>query len=88
MPSVEAEACNMVSCLLTYLNHLHGDVINKFFTKDAQLQADGSYWDEEHKCVHNKDDEHRASLLDGMDDDYKLPPVKKKGKTSDARAPE
>jgi hypothetical protein len=85
MPLVEAEARNMVSCLLTYLNHLHGDVINEFFTKDAQLRADGSYcWDEEHQCVCNEDDEHVASLLEGMDDDYELPPVKKKGKTSDA----
>jgi hypothetical protein len=88
IPSVEAEARNMVSCILTYLNHLHGDVINEFFTKDAQLRADGSYWDEEHQCVRNEDDEHVASLLDGVDDDYELPPVKKKGKTTDTPAPE
>jgi hypothetical protein len=83
MPSVEAEARNMVSCLLTYLNHLHGDIINEFFTKDAQLHAEGLYWDATDQCVRNEDDEHVASLLDGMDDDYQLPPVRKKGKTSD-----
>jgi hypothetical protein len=80
MPAVEAEARNMVSCLLTYLNHLHGDVINEFFTKDAQLCADGSYWDDVDQCICNEDDEHVSSLLDDVDDDYILPPVNKNGK--------
>jgi hypothetical protein len=88
MPLVEAEARNMVSCLITYLNHLHGDVINEFFTKEAQLRADGSYWDDVDQCIQNEDNEHvSSSLLDDMDDDYILPPVNKKGKTSDTLAP-
>ena len=43
MPSVEAEACNLATSLLTYLNHHYGDIINEFFTKDAQLRTTGSY---------------------------------------------
>jgi hypothetical protein len=87
MPSVEAEARNMVSCLLAYLHHLHGDVIKEFFTKDAQLRADGSYWDTEAQCIRNEDDEHVSSLLDDVDEDYILPPVTKKGKTANQLAP-
>jgi hypothetical protein len=86
MPSVEAEARNMVSCLLTVLNHLFGDVVNEFFTKDAQLRAAGSYWDEDEQCVRNEDDAHVASLAD-IDEDYHLPPVHKKGKSAEQTAP-
>jgi hypothetical protein len=86
MPSVEAEARNMVSCLLTFLNHLFGDVVNEFFTKDAQIQAAGSYWDEEEQCMRNEDDAHVVSLVD-IDDDYNLP-VKKKGKLAEQTVPE
>jgi len=86
MPSVEAEARNMVSCLLTFLNHLFGDVVNEFFTKDAQIRAAGSYWDEEEQCVRNEDDAHVASLAD-IDDDYNFP-VKQKGTLAGQTAPE
>jgi hypothetical protein len=86
MPSVEAEARNMVSCLLTFLNHLFGDVVNEFFTKDAQIRAAGSYWDEEEQCVRNEDDAHVASLAD-IDEDYHLPPVNKRGKIVEQTAP-
>ena len=87
MPSVEAEARNMVASLLTYLNHHYGDTINEFFTKDAQLRAAGSYWDENEQCVRNEDDAHVSSLLVDLDEDYVLPPLKKIGKLSDKPAP-
>ena len=76
MPSVEAEARNMVACLITHLNHHYGDAVNEFFTKEAQLRAAGSYWDPIEECVRNEDDAHVASLAE-VDKDYDLPPVKK-----------
>ena len=88
MPSVEAEARNMVASLLTYLNHHYGAVINEFFTKDAQLCAAGSYWDEDEQCVRNEDDAHVSSLLMDLDEDYVLPPIQKKGKPSQPTAPD
>jgi hypothetical protein len=87
MPSVESEARNMVSSLLTFLYHHFGDVVKEFFTKDAQLRAAGSYWDETEQCVRNEDDAHVSSLLTDLDEDYILPPVKKKGKTPAQQAP-
>jgi hypothetical protein len=87
MPSVEAEARHMVSSLLMYLNNQFGDVVNEFFTKDAQIRAAGSYWDEEEQCVHNEDDAHVSGLLTDIDKDYDLPPLKKKGKLSEQTAP-
>jgi hypothetical protein len=87
MPSVEAEARNMVASLLTFLNHHHGNILNEFFTKDAQLRAANSYWDEEEQCVRNEDDVHVSSLLEDLDEDYVLPPLKKNGKSSPQLAP-
>jgi hypothetical protein len=78
----------MVASLLTYLNHHYGDVINEFFTKDAQLRAASSYWDENEQCICNEDDAHISSLLMDLDEDYVLPPVQKKGKTSQPIAPD
>jgi hypothetical protein len=87
MPSVESEARNMVSSLLTFLHHHYGDVIKEFFTKDAQLRAADSYWDVDEQCVRNEDDAHVSSLLNDLDEDYILPPVKKKGSPHAQQAP-
>ena len=77
MPTLESEARNMVASLITYLKHHHGDEVVEFFTKDAQLRATDSYWDDDPQCVRNKDDEHVSSLLHDVDDDYVLPPITK-----------
>lgn len=78
----------MVASLLTYLHYQYGDdIVDEFFMKDAQLRVAGLYWDEEEQCVHNANDAHVSSLLDDLDDDYILPPVKKKGSTNDQPAP-
>ena len=87
MPSVEAEARNRVASLLTFLNYHHGNILNEFFTKDAQLRAANSYWDEEEQCVRNEDDVHVSSLLEDLDEDYVLPPLKKNEKPSNQLAP-
>jgi hypothetical protein len=78
IPALEPEARSMVASLLTYLKHLHGDVMLEFFTKDAQLRAVDAYWDAAERCVRNSDDTHVSSLLDNMDDDYVLPPIAKR----------
>jgi hypothetical protein len=82
MPAVESKARNMVSSLLTYLKQQHGDQVLEFFSKDAQIQAIDSYWDEKAQCVQNKDDAHVAGLLNGIDDDYILPLVHKDNQPS------
>jgi hypothetical protein len=87
MPAVESEARNMVSSLLTFLHHHYGDMIKEFFTKDAQLRAADLYWDEDEQCIRNEDDAHVSSLPTHLDDDYVLPLVKMKGKSSAQQAP-
>jgi hypothetical protein len=82
MPAVESEACNMVSSLLTYLKQQHGDQVLELFTKNAQISAIDSYWDEKAQCVRNKDDAHVAGLLNDIDDDYILPPIHKDNQPS------
>jgi hypothetical protein len=90
MPSVESEARNMVAGLLTFLKHHYKDEVTEFFTKDAQIRAAKSFWDEEEQCVHNEDDEHVSDLLaTNLDEDFIFAPVQKKGpKLSDQVAPE
>jgi hypothetical protein len=76
MPALESEARNVVTGLVTYLVHVHGQETAEFFTKDAQIWAGDSFWDEENLCVRNKDDEHVEGLLsDDVDTDYLLPPI-------------
>lgn len=88
MPAVESEARHMVASLLTFLKHFYQDDVTEFFTKDAQLRAATSYWDEDEQCVRNEDDTHVSSLLSNLDEDYVLPPVRKKGsKPSEQSAP-
>jgi hypothetical protein len=82
MLAVESKARNMVASLLTYLKQQHGDQVLKFFTKDAQIRAIDSYWDEEAQCIWNKDDAHVAGLLNDIDNDYILPPVRKDNQLS------
>jgi hypothetical protein len=82
MPVVESEARSIVSSLATYLKHRHGDEVIEFFTKDAQVRARESFWDEEHQCVRNEDDAHVESLLNDIDADYVLQPVSKKKQTA------
>lgn len=84
MPHVESEARNMVSSLITYLQEKHGSEVTEFFTKDAQVRAMDSYWDNENQCVRNKDDEYISKLLeDNFDSEYTLPPVKKRNQKND-----
>jgi hypothetical protein len=49
MPVLESEARNIISSLAAYLKHRHGDKVIEFFTKDAQVRARESYWDEERR---------------------------------------
>jgi hypothetical protein len=90
MPSVESEARNMVAGLLTFLKHHYKDEVTEFFTKDAQIRAAKSFWDEEEQCVRNEDDEHVSDLLaTNLDEDFIFAPVQKKGpKLSAQVAPE
>jgi hypothetical protein len=90
MPALESEARHMVSCLLTFLKHHNpNDNVTEFFTKEAQLRAATSYWDEKEQCVRNEDDALVSSLLSHLDDDYVLPPTRKKTpKPGEHKAPE
>lgn len=67
----------MVAGLIAYLKHQQGNQVLEFFKKDAHLLAIDSFWDKKEQCTCSKDDDHVASLLINIDDDYILTPIKK-----------
>jgi hypothetical protein len=74
-PARESEARTVVAGLVTYLTHVYGNEAAEFFTRDAQIRAAESYWDEKNLCVRNKDDDYVSKLLDDdVDADYNFAP--------------